>query len=644
MNRQQRRAAAKQRKPANRDMSSAVREIVADAHQLHLSGRLDDAERLCRQALAINAHDVEGLHILGVIAYQTGRASLAIDLFTRLNTINPKVSSSYCNLGVVLKDLERVDEAITCFRKSIEIKRDYPAAYNNLGIALQMRGRREEAIACYREALDLEGHFPEAHNNLGTALMENGSFDEAVACYQAALDLKPDYAEVYNNLGNALFDKRRFADAVVQYERALVLNPDFANAHNNLGNALRELGKLDDAVTHYERAQALCPNLADVCSNLGKALTNQGQLAKARQAFERAIALQPDNPRYYRSLLDVHRVVAGDPHVTAMEELAKNAAGLSINHQQELHFALGKAYEDLAQYDLAFRHLLLGNALRRREVNYDEATTLGLYARIRAVFTPELIRKKQEPGDPSAKPIFIVGMPRSGTTLVEQILASHPQVFGAGEREDFPQAARDLHDPSAPSLCFPEVVQGLSGEVLRSLGTNYLATVGAAAPDRLRITDKMPGNFANLGLIHLALPNARIVHIRRDPIDTCLSCFSLLFTDGHPQSYDLAELGRYYRAYATLMEHWRHTLPAGVMLEVGYEDVVADIEQEARRIVAHCGLEWDASCLAFHKTGRTVRTASAAQVRQEIYPTSIGRWRRYGDLLQPLIDELHLAG
>ena len=308
-----------------------------------------------------------------------------------------------------------------------------------------------------------------------------------------------------------------------------------------------------------------------------------------------------------------------------------------------MHFSLGKAYADLGQNERSFRHFLVGNALKRRDTAYDEPAMLGFFDRVRAAFTPALMQSKAGLGDPSTVPVFIVGMPRSGTTLVEQILASHPNVFGAGEREDFTRAVDSLPSLNDGSLGFPEAVPALSGETLRQLGAGYLAGIAAAAPDAARITDKMPGNFPYVGLIHLTLPNARIIHLRRDPIDTCLSCFSILFAVGQPQTYDLAELGRYYRAYAALMQHWRRVLPAGVMLEVQYEDVVADVAQQARRIVAHCGLPWDDACLAFHRTQRPVRTASAAQVRQEIYPTSVGRWRRYGDLLQPLIKELGLA-
>jgi hypothetical protein len=326
-----------------------------------------------------------------------------------------------------------------------------------------------------------------------------------------------------------------------------------------------------------------------------------------------------------------------------METLAKDAASLDEDDRINLHFALGKAHADLEEHERSFAHLLQANALQRKKLKYDEAFTLGEIEHIGSVFDDELMRAKKRWGNPSYTPVFIIGMPRSGTSLIEQILASHPKVFGAGEVDAFGDAVAELCRTDGGQL-FPALVRSLDRDRLRRLGANYLAAVRDIVPAGLapaRVTDKMPGNFAFAGLIHLALPNARIIHARRDPIDTCLSCFSIGFTGGSIHySYDLGELGRYYRAYAALMAHWRKILPAGVMLDVQYEDVVDDLEGQARRIVAHCGLPWDERCLAFHATDRAVRTASAAQVRRPIYRSSVGRWRPRPELLQPLLDGL----
>ena len=322
-------------------------------------------------------------------------------------------------------------------------------------------------------------------------------------------------------------------------------------------------------------------------------------------------------------------------------QLVRNLASVPEYERIDLQFALGKAYEDLKQHERSFRHLLAGNKLKRAQIHYDEAEAMDYMQRIRAVFDAALCRAKAGGGEPAPTPVFIVGMPRSGTTLIEQIIASHPKAVGAGELFDFDNIVQSLTGLNGGALSFPEVVATMSGEQLRQVGARYLAAVRALAPTAERVADKMPWNFHFPGLIHLALPNARIIHARRDPVDTCLSCFSILFEGaGNPFTYDLGELGRFYRAYDSLMAHWRAVLPPGLMLEVRYEEVVGELEKQARSIIAHCGLEWDDACLAFHATRRPVRTSSVAQVRKPIYHSSVGRWRPYRDQLRPLFEEL----
>jgi hypothetical protein len=288
----------------------------------------------------------------------------------------------------------------------------------------------------------------------------------------------------------------------------------------------------------------------------------------------------------------------------------------------------------------SFRYLLEGNALKRKQVVYDEEAALAAINRISAAFTEEIIGRHAGQGETSAVPVFILGLPRSGTTLVEQILASHHGIYGAGEIDAFAYSVAAQDDPVRRVLADPAVISTLSGDALRRLGADYLGRIRACAPQADRITNKLPENFRLAGLIHLALPNARIIHTRRDPIDTCFSCFSQLFAGNLPYTYDLAELGRYYRAYDALMAHWRRVLPPGVMIEVQYEELVADLAGQARRLVAHCGLEWDPRCLDFHQTERAVRTASMNQVRQPFYRQSVGRWHTYERFLGPLLETL----
>jgi Sulfotransferase family len=321
-----------------------------------------------------------------------------------------------------------------------------------------------------------------------------------------------------------------------------------------------------------------------------------------------------------------------------METLLQSIESLPAREQIELRFALAKAYDDTGRPDDAFRQLLAGNALKRRQIAYDEAATLTEIDRIQAIFTPKLMQSLQGEGDPSSVPIFIVGMPRSGTTLIEQILASHPHVFGAGELPNLSLSVADLRP--AMGCAFPDAMERMSGDDLRQLGSRYVSDIVRLAPNAAHITNKMPANFLFAGLIHLTLPNARIIHAVRDPLDTCVSCFSKLFASGQPQTYDLEELGRYYWRYQALMKHWHRVLPPGRILDVRYEDVVADLEGQARRIVSHCGLEWDPNCLAFHETTRPVRTASATQVRRPLYRSAVGRAQSYEPFLRPLTRQL----
>ena len=382
----------------------------------------------------------------------------------------------------------------------------------------------------------------------------------------------------------------------------MVLEPDNAWANFGAGNAQRILSRLDEARRYYERAIALTPGIST----------------------------------FHRPLVEMKRIREDDPQLTNMEDLAQRITSLPQNEQIELHFALAKAYDDLGRYEAAFEHLHDGNALKRRMVVYDEASQLGALRNIETAFTSEAIAARRGRGNLSDLPIFIVGMPRSGTTLVEQMLASHRRVFGAGELT----YTSELVASAQAAGKFPFDFALLSDKELYDLGSLYLARLRPLAPSADRIIDKLPFNFGILGLIHLVLPKARIIHLRRDPVDTCFSCYANLFSQGIEFSNDLGELGRYYRAYQRLMAHWRRVLPQGAMLEVQYEELVADFETQSRRIVDYCGLEWDANCLLYYETKRAVRTASAAQVRQPLFSNSIGRWLPYKQQLQPLLDAL----
>jgi len=595
----------------------------------HRAGRLAEAEAIYREILTSDANHADALHLLGMIVHQRGQHETAVSMILKAIVINPNVAAFHSNLGTIFQAQGRLEEAGACFESALTLKPDWAEVHSNFGNILHAQGKLDEAAVCQERALALKPDFAEAFSNLGIVRQAQGKLAEALACYEGALALKPEYADAHNNLGTALLDQDRIDEAVMHYERALALKPDFASAHNNLGNALARQNRTEDAKLHYERALALKPDYANAHNNLGNVLKEQGKFGEATAHYGRAIALQPDYAEAHLNRSDIKFFERVDADLAVLEALAHS--DLPADKAMYIHFGLAKALDDARDYARAFDHLLQGNTLKRRQVDYQETQALELFARIRTVFDNSLLDRNQSMGCPSSAPVFVLGMARSGSTLVEQILAGHPQIHAAGELTILEKMEH---------RGFPESVANLDGPALRALGEAYISRLPNVASDIIRIVDKLPGNFLRIGLIRLILPNARIIHTMRDPIDTCLSCYSKLFTSGLSFTYDLAELGRYYRGYSELMAHWRSVLPPGVMLDVSYENVVDDLEGQARRLIHFCGLPWDDRCIAFHRTGRPVRTASAVQVRQPLFRSSLERWRNYEAWLSPLLDEL----
>ncbi len=635
---------------ASYDRVLALRPDHADAlcnrgATLHELQRFDEALASYDRALALQPDQVGALYNRGITLHELQRFDEALASYDRALALQPDHAGALYNRGITLHELERFDEALASYDRALALQPDQVGALRNRGNALQQLKRFDEALASYDRALALQPDHAGALNNRGNALHALKRFDEALASYDRALALQPDQAEAFSNRGVTLHALKRFDEALASYDRALALQPDHAGALYNRGDTLYERGDLHAALAHYRRALSLKPELADAYNNMGNVLEELGQLQEAQSAYREALRLDPNSTIAHVNLAVAKTFKPGDAHLAAMAALAAKTEGLSTTDRMRLDFALGKAYADLEDHARAFRHLAAGNAAKRATIAYDEQATIALFDRIAAVFTPELIAAKSDGGDPSALPIFVLGMPRSGTTLVEQIIASHPAVHGAGELQLFSDVVRSVRGPDGKSLFYPEFVAALDAGALQRIGARYAAMLRElaadhGAPSAERVTNKTPSNYYCAGLIHLALPNAKIIHIIRDPLDTCMSCFSKLFTEEQNHTYDLGELGRYYRRYERLMAHWRRVLPVGRILDVRYEDVVADLERQARRIIAHCGLPWDERCLSFHETDRPVRTASSTQVRQPIYTSAIGRWRAYAEHIAPLLNGL----
>jgi tetratricopeptide (TPR) repeat protein len=604
---------------------------------LHDQGRLSDADQLYQVILALKPDHFGSLFRLATMRARAGQLEVAMALFRRAAAVDPSSADVPAALGSVLAVAGRRDEAIACYQKAVSLDAGHAEAQHAFAATLYALGRTEEAIARFQRAVAIKPGYAEAHFALANVLQGVNRTSEAITHYEKVIALQPGHVEAHNNLANVLQRLGRFEEAIACYERALAIDPEYVDAHFNLGNVLLALNRNEEAIGRNEMALRLNPSKVEALNNIGVALMALGRLEEAGVAYERVFQIAPRLMAAHLNVAYLRNFKAGDPRLDALEKFAEEMPTLDADDKISLHFALGKAYGDLQQYERSFDHLREGNALKRRQLAYDEKEVLDLFERIRTIFTRNLVKQKSGGGDGSRAPVFVVGMPRSGTTLVEKILASHSRIYGAGQIEAFSRTVAGFKNRESSDE-FPELISTMSPEDLRDLGSSYVRLVGSLAPTMERVVNKLPLNFIFIGLIHLALPNARIIHVRRDPLDTC---FSLLFTGNQPFTYDLGELGRYYRGYAALMDHWHDVLPKGVMIDVQYEKLVDDIEGQARALIAHCGLEWEDACRAFYNTERSVQTASAVQVRAPVYRSSIGRWRRYERFLQPLLEALN---
>jgi tetratricopeptide (TPR) repeat protein len=588
---------------------------------LRMQGK--DALPALQRATQLSPDDAVSHNNLGNALAQIGRADEAASSYRRALTLMPDFAEAHNNLGNVLLDLERLDEALASYRRAIRIKPDYPEAHDNLGKALLRLGQPQDAAASFQRALALRPDYAGAHNNLGNALYDLGRADDAIASYRRALQIKPDFAEAHNNLGTVLRGQGQLDGALASYRRALQIKPDFAEAHRNHGIAQRLRGHSEEAQASCLRALEIDPQSAPTLAVMAELKADQGQFTEAEQLFQRAIALEALTPEAWVGISRLRTMTLDD---AAWAAQAQAIAGQRLPPRKEvlLRYALGKYFDDVQDFEQAFSQYQRANELTKLyRARHDRQQLTQAVDRVIHTFNKEWLGRIPIDAVASARPVFIVGMLRSGTTLAEQIVASHPGVHGAGELT-FWNSAAGVYQSSA----------------LSALANDYLRLLRDLSPDALRVVDKMPGNYLHLGLIHAALPNARFIHMRRDPIDTCLSIYFQHFEAFHSYATDLADLAHYTGEYRRLMQHWRSALPAGTMLEVPYEGLVNEQQSWSRKLLEFIGLPWDPNCIDFQRTERTVITASNWQVRQKISNSSVGRWRNYAKFVAPL---QHLA-
>jgi tetratricopeptide (TPR) repeat protein len=625
-----------------------------------------DALAALETAAKLLSRDPESQTNLGNVLRARGRLDEAVSCHRRAIALKSDYAEAHNNLGSALRDSKRPDQAVASYRQAISIKPDFAMAHMNLGDTLLALGRLDEAARSYRRVLQFRPDSVEAHNNLGNALRDSGRLEGAAASYRRAVAIRPDYAKLHNNLGNALLDLGRIEEAVASYSHALELEPDFAKAHSNLGSAFRELAKLDEAEASYRRALAIRADSSEILTNLGVVQRLQGRAEEAEASLRRALSIDPGAAPTITSLAELYadrgqfaeaenlykKAYAGHPEsaqawagLAALRKMtsddsawikeAQRIAQRPLRPRDEAHlrYAMGKFFDDVQDYEQAFVSYRRANEIAKAySPPHDRQHLARTFEFTTRLYDREWLDRAKVTSNSSSRPIFIVGMPRSGTSLAEQILASHPAVFGAGELSFWKTASLQVGSAALES--------GFDGSVLAKLADEYLQLLTGLSLDASRVVDKMPANFAHLGMIHAALPNARFIHMRRNPIDTCLSIYFQNFHVAHSYANDLEDLAHYHHEYQLLMQHWRSILPPSAILEVSYEALVADQETWSRKMLDFVGLPWDPACIDFHQTNRRVSTFSKWQVRQKISKTSVERWRNYAPFVGPL---MHLA-
>ena len=648
--------------------ATALRPGFADAHNdlgrlLLALGRTEAAIASCRRALELRPRFAAALGNLANAERARGALAPAIAGYRQVIALEPALVEAHRNLGSALIEAGQAEAGIEALRRAVELRADYAAAVTQLARALAARGRAIEAVPYY-ERLLAHGRHPEALNDFGTLLAGLGRYQAAAGCFREALARAPGDARLHGNLGHVLHCLGDHRAAIDHSRRAIELDAGLAEAYLNLGNALlainemhaaeaayraglqiapeharlhiahamaeRALGRVDEAAASTRRALALRPDAADALALLGSLAVDAGRFEEAEAQLRKALALSPDLPEALVGLTAVRKMTKADAswRDAAVRALSR---GPPVAHAIGLHHALGKYCDDLGEVDAAFEHHRRGHELARRSrPPYDRAATAARVTRTLSAFDRQSLDELRGAGVATDRPVFVFGMPRSGTTLAEQILASHSQVHGAGEVLYWQFAADDEY--AAP----PEQ----RAATVTALGRRYLELLAGVPARAVRVIDKLPSNFKNLGLIHAALPQARFIHLQRHPLDTCLSIYFQGFTAAHAYATDLGDLAHYYREYRRLMAHWRSTLPPETLLEIRYEALVEEPETWSRRMIGHIGLPWDPRCLEFHRTERPVLTASNWQVRQPIGKGSIGRWRRYEPMLATLREAL----
>ena len=632
------------------------------------AGNEVDAAAMCRERLVRNPDDVDLLTLLGAALIAGRLAQEAIDPLTRAVQLAPGFMRAREQLGQALLQTRRVDQAIEQLQRALELEPQSDSARRKLAHAMAIAGRGEEADRLFEQDIErnperrrlleagehlraarfrecetvcreILGKNPDAVNALrmlARVASEAGQHPDAERLLRRALVIAPGFHDAGLDLVRVLKQLDRIDEAVECAAQVIVSNPRHALAHYLHASMLAIAARHDEAIAAYRESIRLRPDNPTAQVGLGHLLKTLGRQDEGIAAYREAIRLQPDFAEVYWSLANLKTFRFSAAEVADME---RRLAEESLDEDARVHFmfTLGKAHEDACEFDRAFEYYDQASQTQRMRIAYDPVDTEVMHQRIREVFDAKLLAAAPAASrTPEAVPIFIVGLPRSGSTLIEQILASHSQVEGTAELPDLARVIGEI-TRRYPDLKYPQAVARLDEEQLRELGAMYLERTRRHRSGKPFFTDKMPNNFSGIGLIRLILPQAKIIDARRHPLDSCLGCFKQHFALGQSFSYDLIELGEFYLEYRRIMGHWHEVLP-GQVLEMRYEDLIREQELQTRRLLEYCGLPWEEACLRFHETERPVRTASSEQVRQPLYASSVNHWHNFRVQLTPLIE------
>ena len=619
-------------------MKLNTQKLLLKANKLLKKGEIKEARQVYLSILEVFPKNVQA---------HNGLKELA----KKVNKVN-QINLSKAQLGPVINLINsgQIKKAIGAINPLIQKYPNAPILFNLLGICFNSISKFEDAIKMFAEATKINSNYAEAFYNLGSVQKKLGRFQEAIENYKRAIQITPNYLDAHNNLGNIYKDLGLLNDAIESYEWAISYGPKYAIAHINLASIYSSYD-LEKALHHYQEAISIEPNFPEAHYSLGTVLSSLGQKDESMKSYEKALELRSDYVEAHNALSTIKKYKKNDPQIKQMKNLLKQT-NLMLSDKISLNFALAKASEDLENHKDFFKFLNEGNQLNKEKLNYSIDSDLEGISNIRNIFinskgsAPKSNLKKGMP-----RPIFIVGMPRSGTSLVEQIISSHTEVYGAGELDFLSRSIlKEIHTEvyGAGELDFlsknvlkeikPDNIKKIdSKEFFEKITNNYYRSLSSFNISEDIFTDKMPLNFRFIGFILSAFPEAKIVHLKRDPIATCWSIYKHYFkSNGNGYASNFDDLSSYYLMYKGLMDFWHKTFPNQIY-DISYEDLTLSQEKETRKLLNYCDLSWDDRCLNFHKNTRAVHTTSGFQVREKMYQGSSEAWRKYEQYLEPLI-------